>query len=54
MKFFFQRLPLLGGMLLLGEALNLEPLFIDSHISLNSEGGLNLFLGNLLEEVHWS
>lgn len=36
----------------MGETLNLEPLFVDYCIRLNSEGILNLFLGDLLEGVH--
>lgn len=37
----------------LGEALSLEPLFVDYHTSVNNESILDLFLGNLLEGVPW-
>lgn len=40
---------MLSAIALLGDTLNLETLFTVDHISLHSEGFLNMFLGKLLE-----
>lgn len=48
MKFFRAPVALSDGAAL-GEALSLEPLFVNYHTSFHSEGVLDLFLGNILE-----